>query len=152
MKNLSLILILLISSCSYKAKVLRCVDGDSFYIEGGKEIRIWGADCPEWTRGHNQPFGNVATKFTRQLIEGKEVTLIVKAHDRYHREVDKVILADGSDLSLLLIKAGLAFTYDKYDPQSYCNEERKAKYNHVGLWAQSGYIQSPYLFRKQFKK
>jgi len=125
-------------------------DGDSFYLSNGKEVRLYGIDCPENTRGHNQPFGKEATNFTRQLIQGKEVTLIVKDKDKYNRKVCKVILANGDDLSLLLIKAGLAFTYSKYSPKSYCNEEREAKFNHVGLWIQSNPI-SPYQYRNQLK-
>lgn len=150
MRKLYYILLLFFISCNVKyEKVTKVIDGDSFYTSSG-EVRIWGADCPEATRGHIQPFGFAATNFTRQLIEGKTVKLIQKDRDKYNRMVCKVILANGSDLSQILIKAGLAFTYDRFSPQSYCNEERKAKFNHVGLWIQNN-PESPYQFRKYHK-
>lgn len=154
MKTYQPILILFfICSCNvrYDAKCKYVCDGDSFYLSNGKEVRLYGCDAPENTRGHNQPFGKEATNFTRQLIEGKRITLIEKGFDKYNRKVCKVILSNGSDLSLLLIKAGLAFTYSKYSPQSYCNQERIAKSNRVGLWIQNKPI-SPYKFRKNHKK
>jgi micrococcal nuclease len=149
MKKLLFILIVF-SSCSHKATIVHVEDGDSFYTSSGEEIRIYGADCPEWTRRHNQPFGDVATNFTRNMIEGKTVTLEVMDHDKYHRAVCKVFLANGDDLSELLIKAGLAWTYSRYDPAIYCKEEREAKFNHVGLWIQLNPV-SPYKFRRNEK-
>jgi micrococcal nuclease len=145
-----LLLIVFISCNSREVRIKKVVDGDSFYTSENIEIRIYGADAPENTRGHNQPFGIEATNFTRRLIEGKTVKLITKDHDKYHREVAKVILANGDDLSELLIKAGLAWASKRYSPKAYYNEEIEAKNKRVGLWVQDNPI-NPYNFRKQFK-
>lgn len=152
MKKLVYIVLLFLFSCnSYRVKVKYVIDADSFYLNSGKEVRLYGCDAPEATRGHIQPFGLEATRFTRNLIQGKEVTLIIKDHDKYHREVDKVILANGDDLSELLIKAGLAWTSERYSPQEYCNEGIKAKNDRVGLWIQYN-PEPPYLFRRRERK
>ena len=150
-KYLPILLIFIVSCNSYKGKIKYVEDGDSYYLNNGREVRIFGADCPEWTKGHNQPFGDIATQFTRNLIQGKTVKLIIKDNDKYNREVDKLILANGDDLSLLLIKAGLAWTSRRYSPKEYCNEEYKAKINRVGLWAQDN-PENPYFFRKRENK
>lgn len=150
---LSILILFLICSCNvrYDARCKYVCDGDSFYLSNGKEVRLYGIDTPENTRGHNQPFGKEATNFTRRLIQGKKVTLIVKDVDKYNRKVCKVILSNGSDLSLLLVKAGLAFTYPKYSPQSYCNQEILAKIKGIGIWGQKNPL-TPYQFRKLQKK
>lgn len=152
MKHILYISILFLLSCNaHKVVVKKVIDGDSFYLADHSEVRIYGLDCPEATRGHIQPFGIEATSFTRNLIEGKTVTIVIKDHDKYHRKVCKVILSDGNDLSQLIIKAGLAWTYSRYSPILYQNEELQAKSKRIGLWA-SNEPEPPFLYRKQSKQ
>ena len=85
-----LISILFICSCKYSAHVKYVIDGDSFYLTNGKEIRLAECDAPEWTHGHYQDFGNVATEFTKQYLEGKTVLLKNVDTDKYGRKVCEV--------------------------------------------------------------
>ena len=60
------------------ATVTRVVDGDTVEIsrsvEGLSTVRLIGVDTPE-THGATQPYGPEASDFTRQYLEGEEVSL-----------------------------------------------------------------------------
>lgn len=150
MKYLLTISILFICSCKYSAHCKSVCDGDSFYLDNGKEIRLAECDAPENTRGHNQEFGNVATQFTRQYLEGKTVVLKNVDTDKWGRKVCEVWV-NGIWFNELIVKSGLAWVYPQYGSKKLYNEELEAKHNKIGLWALNGQI-SPFQFRKQIKK
>src|SRR5574337_1201383 len=116
MKNLSIILILFFISCKYKAKVSKVIDGDSFYLANGKEVRICYADSPEDTRGHFQTYGHEATLFARKYLEGQEVALKSHGRDKYKRLLCEVWLPDGRYFEKMLIDSGMCYVYKKYSP------------------------------------
>ena len=145
-----IILILFFISCKYKAHVRYVEDGDSFYLDNGTEVRIAEADAPEWTKGHNQEFGDVATQFTRSYLEGKTVTLKNVATDKYHRKVCEVWV-NGIWFNEAIVKAGLAWVYPQYGSRKLYLEELQAKKNKIGLWASNDFI-SPYQFRRKEHK
>lgn len=149
MKYYSIILILFLFSCKYSGHVKRVIDGDSFYLDNGKEIRLAECDAPENTRGHNQDFGNVATEFTRQYLEGKTVILKNVATDKYGRKVCEVWV-NGIWFNEQLVKQGLAWTSSRYSCLELQKDELTAKENKIGLWIDPNAI-NPYIFRKHEK-
>jgi micrococcal nuclease len=111
-------------------------DGDT--IDASRDgatirIRLEGIDCPE----QNQPFAEEAKAFTARLIAGKTVAIVEKEKDTYGRTVARVFV-DGRDVSVELLKAGLATHYKKYNSDwllAALQEEAKAE--RAGMWASS---------------
>lgn len=82
-------------------------DGDTVHIKRGSttyKIRLHAVDCPE----SDQSFGPAARDFTRDLVNGKDVTVKVQEKDRYGRFVGEVFI-DGSSLNRELARHGLAW-------------------------------------------
>lgn len=142
MKYLAFILLI---GCRYNATVKRVMDGDSFYLINGQEIRLANIDCPECTRGHIQAFGYEAKQFSVKYLEGQEVALKSHGKDKYGRKICDVWISDGRYFNQMLIKAGLAYCYRQYCPDSLFQDELAAKAAKIGLWAFKSV--SPYQFR-----
>ena len=115
MKNLTTTLLFFIFSLSVvtaqtiSGTVIKVKDGDSFVLLVGDnpiEIRVNGIDCPEY----NQPYGDVAKKFTSDNCLDKTITVTVnqEGKDKYGRTLATVALENGSDLAQELLKKGLA--------------------------------------------
>ena len=116
-------------------KVVRVADGDTITLlvdQTQHRIRLHGIDCPE--RG--QPFGTKAKQFTSNLVFGQTVTARVVDVDRYGRQVCRVTLPDGKDLSAELVRAGLAWWYRHYAPddEELAKLEAEAREEKRGLW------------------
>jgi len=122
--------------------VKRVIDGDTIVLEYGERVRLIGVDTPE-TVHPNKPvqfFGKEASKFTKDMVEGKNVRLEYdwQRKDRYGRTLAYVYLLDGTFINAEIIKQGYGFAYTKY-PFKYMDEfreyERKARNDKKGLWA-----------------
>ncbi len=124
------------ASQSFTAKCVNIVDGDTVDVsrDGATiRIRLEGIDCPE----KNQPFAAEAKAFTANLINGKSVTVIAKEKDDYGRTVARIFV-DGRDVSVELLKAGLATHYKKYNSDWLLEVlEKQARAEKVGMWASS---------------
>lgn len=152
MKKFSVLFIILIQSClsysqTFKGKVVNIADGDTFTIlladKTTKKIRLYGIDCPE----KGQDFGNVAKQFTIQHCKGKNVTVIQKSKDKYRRTVG-LVLIDKDTLNVMLLKAGLAWHFKRYDKNpAWDNYEKVARKKKIGLWSMSNAI-APWEWRK----
>lgn len=118
----------------FNGKCVAVTDGDTVgVLRDGKEVRIRldGIDCPE----SNQDFGTRAKQFTSSIVFGKEVQVTVKDVDRYGRLVCRIV-CDGKDLSLELVKAGLAWHYKQYSSDSVlAAAEDAARELKRGLWS-----------------
>lgn len=119
----------------FEGKCVGVIDGDTIRVmhSGYEEkIRLFGVDAPE----KSQPYGNAAKKFTSEMVFGKIVKVDVKDYDRYGRTVAKVIALNGKTLNSEIVRAGLAWWYERYAP--YDNElqqlEQNAKNAKRGLW------------------
>lgn len=154
MKDLRLITMLFILfafanlfSYDIVGKVIAVKDGDTIEVLQGKEtyrIRLFGIDCPE----KNQAFGNKAKQFTSDKCFGKKVTVRVNNKDMYGRYVADVILPDGNNLNVLLVKNGLAWHYKAYSKdKNLAKLEENARKKRIGLWADKNPI-APWEFRK----
>ena len=119
----------------FSARVVGITDGDTITVlRGGNEqvkVRLEGIDTPE--RG--EPFSAQAKRFISSLVFGKQVGIQVKELDRYGRTVARVIV-DGTDTSLALVQAGLAWHYTRYsDDADLARGENVAKSAGIGLWS-----------------
>jgi endonuclease YncB( thermonuclease family) len=136
----------------FTGKVVGVSDGDTIKVlRAGKQVRVRlsGIDCPE----KRQAFGKRAKRFTSDLVFAKEVTVKVMDVDRYKRIVGEVILKDGTILNHELVRAGLAWWYQRYAPGDQTLErlEKTARENKRGLWADPHPV-PPWEFRRKRRK
>jgi len=153
---ISLVLILLPSfSWAWSGEVVGITDGDTITVLNrktlkGVKIRLYGIDCPEG----GQAFSKRARQFTSKLVFGKVVEVHRMDTDRYGRTV-ALVSVDKQLLNKELVKAGLAWVYDRYCSEPICeswrNFQLRAKIDKRGLWADSNPI-PPWEFRRQKKK
>jgi len=135
--------------------VKRAVDGDTLVLEDGERVRLIGIDTPEMHESNKlyrdasrsrqdattiQKLGRLSYEFTKQLVEGKRVSLEfdVERHDRYGRLLAYVYLKDGTFVNARIVQEGYAslLTYPpnvKYS-DLFAKLYREARENRRGLW------------------
>ena len=122
------------SAQTFTAKVVGVHDGDTITVYDGREqtrIRLEGIDCPET----GADFSTRAKQLTSNLVFGKQVRVEGKETDRYGRLVARVMV-DGTDVSLALVEAGLAWRYKQYcDDPVLTAAELVAREKKVGVWS-----------------
>lgn len=143
-RAISLLLILLLPLLAQAetlvGRVVKITDGDTVTVlDAGKtqhKVRLSGIDAPE----SNQPFGKRSKEHLSSLLAGQQVEVDWHKHDRYGRIVGKII-ANGRDVNLAQVRAGLAWWYRKYkgeqslvDQGLYAAAEMKARGGRLGLW------------------
>ena len=92
------------------AQVVRVIDGDTLLLDGGDTLRYLLVDAPESTGGQLDCFGAQATRFGRELLEGRSVTLAydeAQCRDRYGRLLAYVSVG-GREVNRLLVERGYA--------------------------------------------
>lgn len=132
---------------SYLARVISVLDGDTVVVKHdnkNEKLRFNGIDCPEKT----QDFGPNASNFSKEHCLDKEVTITPHGEDRYGRTIADITLANGECLNEELVKAGLAWWYRKYAPNSVVLQdlEEQARSQKIGLWQDEKPI-APWDFR-----
>ena len=123
--------------------VIDVVDGDTIVVVLDQDAKAYsvsyiGMDTPEIT-GQIEPFGPEATEKNRELVQGKNVTLIkdVSETDRYGHLL-RYVIADGIFVNYELVAQGYAST-TSYLPDIACipafqaAEEQAAVWN-LGIW------------------
>jgi endonuclease YncB( thermonuclease family) len=124
----------LLASETYTGKCVGVHDGDTISVmHSGKavKIRLEGIDCPEL----GQDFGTRAKQFTSAMVFGKDVQVKEYNLDMYGRMVARVYV-EAKDLSLELVKAGLAWHYKHYSSDPVLAEaEVRARRAKTGLWS-----------------
>ena len=150
-KVVFLLIIFTISSCnnpeSNTFKVLKIVDGDTFYIDDGTEkgisVRLIGVDTPE-TKHPRKPvehYGKEATAFLTALIENKTVRLEydIEKYDRYKRLLAYVYVDDSTFVNAKLVEEGYAriatFPPNVKHAELFLRLEQEARKFNRGLWA-----------------
>ena len=140
------LLVLIANSNVLKGFVEDVSDGDTIKVKSKDKIyviRLYGIDAPEV----NQPYGNKITKFLKDKLESKQVTINYSSKDRYGRIIGKVYY-DGIYINELLIKIGGAWHYKQYSNDvNLNNAEQSAKKNRLGIWDQELVI-PPWEWRK----
>lgn len=133
-------------------KVVAVYDGDTITIldtsnNSQIKVRLRSIDCPEKRGG--QAFGERAKQFTSEHCFGKYVQLVDTDKDRYGRTLATVILPSGDTLNNLILAAGMAWHYKKYDQSARLAElENTARALKLGLWKDSDPT-PPWLYRKK---
>ncbi|MCU0651536.1 MAG: thermonuclease family protein [Candidatus Omnitrophica bacterium] len=106
-------------------RVTRAVDGDTLLLESGERVRLIGIDTPEMHESKKlykdaerakedistiQKLGRRSYEFTKNLVEGKRVSLEFDAerYDRYKRLLAYVYLKDGTFVNAEIVKQGYA--------------------------------------------
>ena len=134
--------------------ILSIGDGDTIRVrQAGKAltVRLACIDAPETAQS---PYGQQARAYLQQRLPiGREVSLEVKATDRYGRTVAEVI--SGININLALVEAGLAFAYRQYlggcDAKAYLEAEERASRSRLGVWQVQGGITRPWDFRRRLR-
>jgi endonuclease YncB( thermonuclease family) len=134
------------------ARVISVTDGDNLTVIGSDNkqvlIRLHGLDCPELA----QSFGENAKEFTSNLCFGKIIMYRMIGIDRFDRTIAAVFLDDGKELNLEILKAGLAWHYERYAKrQDYADAEEEARKAGIGLWADAKPT-PPWEWRKDKRK
>lgn len=132
-------------------EVLRVIDGDTIEIDlGGKatKVRLIGVDTPETVHPSKpvERFGREASAFTKELLEGRRVTLEYDQQrtDRYGRTLAYVHYRHGKEVrcaNLEIVRRGYGFAYTKYPFAQEKMEaaraaEKEAREHKRGLWAE----------------
>jgi micrococcal nuclease len=122
-------------------RVRQVIDGDTISVSGVGVVRLIGVDAPEKTGGYRdaEPFGDAATRFVRQLVEGRIVRLEYDGDrkDQYNRTLAYVFLEDGTLVNEAIIRAGWAETYRRFEYRrkaSFQTAEREAREARRGMW------------------
>jgi micrococcal nuclease len=122
-------------------RVRQVIDGDTISVSGIGVVRLIGVDAPEKTGGYRdaEPFGDAATRFVRQLVEGRIVRLEYDGDrkDQYNRTLAYAFLEDGTLVNEAIIRAGWAETYRRFEYRrkaSFQAAEREAREARRGMW------------------
>lgn len=93
------------------ARAVKVIDGDTIIVDG-EHWRLCGINAPE----RNELGGAAASAYMLDLVSGHEVVCepACNRHDRYGRHVG-FCKADGHDLGKLMIDAGHACRWTRYD-------------------------------------
>ena len=136
--------------------VRKVIDGDTYLLSNNEKVRLLGIDTPEkyesnkldrdaeisgMTKKTIKKLGELATQYSKKLVEGKTVYLEKEPNysdrDKYGRLLRYVYLEDGTFVNAQILKEGYATVYDKYQI-SKLDEFRKlyreARENRRGLW------------------
>lgn len=148
---LFIVIPVLCSAQRFSVKVVGISDGDTFTCINNDnlqlKIRIYGIDAPE----KKQAFGNKSKEYLSSLIFGKTVIVNVQSQDSWGRHIAYVYTPDGDDVSLLMLTAGMAWHFVKYDnTAAYSNAELDARKMKRGLWYDKAPL-APWDFRTQNK-
>lgn len=130
-------------------------DGDTCKLEipGGKveKLRFAHIDAPE----KKQRGGLEAQKFLANMIDGRDITVIVNTTDRYGRKVADVYY-DGHYVNAEMVKNGYAWHYKSFDKpgskvyQDFQDLEQQARRNRLGIWSDNS-PEPPWEYRKRGK-
>lgn len=150
----SLALVLLVTPLlwceTYIGKCVGVSDGDTISVmKAGRavKIRLEGIDCPEM----GQDFGTRAKQFTSGMVYGKDVEVKEYNRDIYRRTVARVYIG-GQDVSLELVKAGLAWHFKKYSSDPVLAEaEVEARRGKRGLWSMPNPV-PPWEYRRLHRR
>ncbi|MFA7664652.1 MAG: thermonuclease family protein [Burkholderiaceae bacterium] len=142
---------------AFAARSIGVDDGDSFSVrrqDGSRlRIRIAGIDAPE----RSQPWSDVARRQLRALLDGQPLWLTPIKTDPWGRLVARVD-ADGNDVALAMLEAGLAWHFIRYDGdlppllrKRYAQAAGAARTQRSGLW-QARDPEPPWEFRRRARQ
>ena len=141
-------------SAELQGKIIKVSDGDTIWVrlENGNrvKVRIWGIDTPEKfpsrklyksarychvTPEEEVHLGKLASEKAKQILDHLKVKLITHGRGYYGRLLAEIILPDGTNYGILMIKEGFACVYWKNHNPVYLRALKKAKKERRGLWS-----------------
>lgn len=142
MKIISLIFLnLLLLGCNHQVK--HVYDGDSFVLENGQHIRLYGIDAPE----AKQKYGHEAEHYLKSLILERDLE-IKKIGKGYYNRTLAIVYVDDKNVNTLMLENGYAWVYDKYCKKDWNKFEKRARQKYLGLWSQKN-PKEPWKFRNE---
>ena len=124
--------------------VTRTTDGDTVKIspelDGEDRVRLIGVDTPETTGRMPEPYGEEASRFTRESLEGRNVSLELDAEreDDYGRLLAYAYLSDGTMFNETLLREGYAqvatFPPNTRYLERFEEAQEEAREARRGLW------------------
>jgi micrococcal nuclease len=123
--------------------VQRVVDGDTLLLDGGERVRLIGIDTPESVKPDTppQPYGQEASEFTKQLVEGHFVRLEFDRHrkDQYGRTLAYVYV-DDLLLNEEIVRQGFSRAETRFHFRSdfqkrFLAAEKEARTAKRGIWS-----------------
>lgn len=116
-------------------RLISVADGDTLKVEHfGREtaLRLYRIDAPE----KDQAFGAEAKQYLFDVVSTAQLTFVDTKQDSYRRDVVK-LYANGEDVQLMMLRAGLAWVDPRYStPWQYTAAFAEAQRKRVGLWVQ----------------
>lgn len=123
------------ASPSWTGTVLSVVAGDTLKILQGKlarVVRLHGVDTPQ----SGQPWAEEARAFVQGLAQGRTVTVEPRGRNTSPQQLGNVILPDGRDLGMELLREGLAWYDKRHSADPFLAElEANARKDRLGLWS-----------------
>ena len=152
------VLLLLSPAFANEYQVSRVIDGDTIEVKKGAvklTVRLVGIDAPETSKKKHepgQPFSQQATKHLAKLALNRSVDVKSFGADRYGRVLGEVF-ADGNNVNLEMVKAGLAEVYrgtpaQGQDVGPYWRAEEEARRTGRGMWVLGDRYVSPREWRR----
>jgi endonuclease YncB( thermonuclease family) len=133
------------------AHVRHVLDGDSFILADGRQVRLIGVNAPELGRdgASGQPLAKQARNRLSRLIKGQALTLSHgrERQDHYGRWLAHARLPDGASVEEILLREGLAWAIaippnvDQLD--SLLKAENEARAAGRGVWGEAAYAPKP---------
>lgn len=138
--------------------IKRVIDGDTLQLETGERLRLIGIDTPEMHESNKlyrdsqrtkqdtstiKELGRRAYEFTKNLVEGKRVSLEfdIEKRDKYGRLLAYVYLKDGTFLNAEVARGGYASLMTIPPNVKYADLFLKlfqeARVNKRGLWKEN---------------
>lgn len=153
MKRILLIILL----CAFKVH-----DGDTFTMDNGTVVRLWGVDAPEMKnpRAHCEEqlcldeYGNFyrcaneATQYLIKLLSNKHITCVSRGTS-YNRMIGDCY-ADNVRVSATMIHSGWAVEDRRFSMGRFTEIETVARLMHYGIW--QGRFEMPWDYRKTCSK
>ena len=121
---------------SSKQVIREIVDGDTFVLSDGSQIRLIGVDTPE----EGQPYYREAIDFAEYRLPGTEVTLELdrEPRDRYGRLL-AYLFVDSLLYNETLVDSGLGSVYLFGNNTRFADRlieaQKRARSSRVGIWS-----------------
>ena len=129
--------------------MVKISDGDTFVGINNDTLqikfRLLGIDAPE----KKQAFSTKSKNHLSSLIYDKVITVKVEKQDKWGRYLAYAYTPDMRDVSLEMLKAGMAWHFVRYsDSEEYQEAENLARKKKVGLWSEPNPIE-PWNYRRK---